>query len=259
MKKDIITTEEIGEILEKYNIGRKPLAKLLGWGDTAIIRYMSGITPTTEYSDKLRRVLDEPGFFYNILLEGKERISDVAFTKSLRKVKELVYGNKLDAAARYVYARVDGDISVSRLQAILYYAQGFHIALYNKEIFEDEYRLAPHGFRPYPGIEEKLKLEAGDVAEVCEGFLNDSEKEMLNIIQNVLGWFGPEAIKLLTSSERAYLARGLGRGDNRVVTNEKLGRLFKNILDHYNISKPAKLYTYFNKRIVEIRRMRRKV
>lgn len=259
MKKDIITTEEIAEILEKYNIGKKPLAKLLGWGDTAIIRYMSGITPTAEYSDKLQKVLEEPGLFYNILLEGRDRISEVAFNKSLKKVKELVCGNKLDAAAGYVYARAGGDISISRLQAILYYAQGFHIALYNKEIFEDEYRLAIHGFRPYPRIEEKLKLETGDVVGVCEEFLDDSEKEMLNIIQNVLGWFGPEAIKLLTSNERAYLARGLGRGDNRVVTNEKLGRLFKNILEHYNISKPAKLYTYFNKRIVEIRRMRRKI
>lgn len=256
MKKDIITTEEIAALLEKYNIGKKPLAKLLGWGDTAIIRYMAGITPTAEYSDKLRRVMEEPDFFYNMLLEGKERISEVAFNKSLKKVKELIYGNKLDAAARYVYSRAGGDISISRLQAILYYAQGFHIALYSREIFEDEYRLAPHGFRPYPNIEEKLRFETDGV--VGEEFLDDSEKEMLNIIQNVLGWFGPEAIKLLTSNERVYLARGLGRGDNRVVTNEKLGRLFKNILEHYNISKPAKLYTYFNKRIVEIRRMRRK-
>lgn len=259
MKKSIITTEEIAEILEKYNIGKKPLARLLGWGDTAIIRYMSGITPTAEYSDKLRRVLEEPGFFYNILTENREQISEVAFNKSVRKVRELIYGNKLDAAARYVYARAGGDISVSRLQAILYYAQGFHIALYNEVIFEDEYRLAIHGFKPYPGVEEKLEFKSGDTTGVCEEFLNESEKEMLNIIQNVLGWFGPEAIKLLTSNERAYLARGLGRGDNRVVTNEKLGRLFKNILEHYNISKPAKLYTYFNKRIVEIRRMRRKV
>jgi len=218
---------------------------------------MSGISPTAEYSDKLRRVLDEPGFFYNILLEGRERISEVAFNKSLRSVKELVYGNKLTAAAGYVYARVGGDISTSRLQAILYYAQGFYIALYDKVIFEAEYRLALHGFKPYPYIEEKLELGSTD-SEMCEEFLSDSEKEMLNIIQNILGWFGPEAIKLLTANERAYLARGLGRGDNRVVTNEKLGRLFKNILEHYNISKPAKLYTYFNKRIVEIRRMRRK-
>ena len=58
----VITADEIRQILEKYRIGKKPLAKLLGWGETTIIRYMEGDIPTSEYSNKLKTLLDNPGF-----------------------------------------------------------------------------------------------------------------------------------------------------------------------------------------------------
>jgi hypothetical protein len=51
----IITADEIKLILDRYRIGKKPLAKLLGWGETTIIRYMEGDIPTNEYSNKLRQ------------------------------------------------------------------------------------------------------------------------------------------------------------------------------------------------------------
>ena len=47
----IISSEEIKLILDRYRIGKKPLAKLLGWGETTIIRYMEGDVPTNEYSN----------------------------------------------------------------------------------------------------------------------------------------------------------------------------------------------------------------
>ena len=47
---EVITVDEIRQILESYRIGKKPLAKLLGWGETTIIRYMEGDIPTSEYS-----------------------------------------------------------------------------------------------------------------------------------------------------------------------------------------------------------------
>ena len=32
-RKDLISVEEINKLLQKYNIGKKPLALLLGWGE----------------------------------------------------------------------------------------------------------------------------------------------------------------------------------------------------------------------------------
>jgi DNA-directed RNA polymerase subunit H (RpoH/RPB5) len=54
---EIISTDEIELILARYNIGKKPLAKLLGWGETTIIRYLEGDIPTLEYSNKLKSIL----------------------------------------------------------------------------------------------------------------------------------------------------------------------------------------------------------
>ena len=56
----IISREEILQILDKYNIGRKPLSILLGWGQTTILRYLSGITTTTEYFKEPYHIFQEP-------------------------------------------------------------------------------------------------------------------------------------------------------------------------------------------------------
>ena len=59
----LICREEILQILEKYNIGRKPLSLLLGWGQTTILRYLNGITPTPEYSKELLHILKDPSYY----------------------------------------------------------------------------------------------------------------------------------------------------------------------------------------------------
>lgn len=41
-QQEIITREEILEILETYNISQKFLSKLLGWGEITLTRYLSG-------------------------------------------------------------------------------------------------------------------------------------------------------------------------------------------------------------------------
>ena len=67
----VITSDEIRQILEKYRIGKKPLAKLFGWGETTIIRYMEGDIPTNEYSTKLKCLLDNPEYYYELLIKDK--------------------------------------------------------------------------------------------------------------------------------------------------------------------------------------------
>ena len=50
-RKDLISVEEINKLLQKYNIGKKPLALLLGWGEATLLRYFDGFTPRREYSE----------------------------------------------------------------------------------------------------------------------------------------------------------------------------------------------------------------
>ena len=54
MEKKSIDKDELKNLLEMYDIGKKPLAKLLGWGETTIVLYAGMKTiPDNEYTQKL--------------------------------------------------------------------------------------------------------------------------------------------------------------------------------------------------------------
>lgn len=48
-KKELITISDIKKILEKYNIEKRPLSKLLGFGELTITRYLDGQLPSVKY------------------------------------------------------------------------------------------------------------------------------------------------------------------------------------------------------------------
>ena len=50
-RRDIIPLEDIRAIPEKYNIGKRPLSLLLGWGEQTFSRYYDGDMPTKQYSE----------------------------------------------------------------------------------------------------------------------------------------------------------------------------------------------------------------
>ena len=63
----IIPLEMIRAIPEKYEIGKRPLSLLLGWGEQTFSRYSDGDMPTRQYSDMLFRIYREPQFYAELL------------------------------------------------------------------------------------------------------------------------------------------------------------------------------------------------
>lgn len=53
---NIISLEKIMGIPEKYNIGKRPLSLLLGWGEQTFSRYYDGDMPTKQYSETLQKI-----------------------------------------------------------------------------------------------------------------------------------------------------------------------------------------------------------
>ena len=90
---NIITKEEIEEILKKYNIGKKPFSIVLGLGEINVIRYLKGSNPTKEISDLLKNILNNPFLYELYLICNKDKISEVAYKKSLGKTKQLELNN----------------------------------------------------------------------------------------------------------------------------------------------------------------------
>lgn len=84
-KNGLITITEIKQILKKYDIGRRPLSKLLGWGEITLTRFLQGQIPTKIYSDKLKELFDEKKFS-KLLEEGKDKIGNTTYLKCKKKL-----------------------------------------------------------------------------------------------------------------------------------------------------------------------------
>lgn len=90
-KNNIISLEDIRKIPVLYNIGKRPLSLLLGWGELTFSRYFEGDMPTKQYSDTLKKLLSDPYYYYEILENGKERLnSNLTYFKSRKTVLELI-------------------------------------------------------------------------------------------------------------------------------------------------------------------------
>ena len=76
-EENIIRTEEINKILSKYKIGKKPLSKLLGWGEVTLIRYLNGDVPSKVYSDQLYKILNEEEYMSKLLEENKNLFMEI--------------------------------------------------------------------------------------------------------------------------------------------------------------------------------------
>jgi DNA-binding transcriptional regulator YiaG len=87
---NIITIEEIKNIIEKYSIEASELSIILGFDEQIIDRYLKGYIPTFENSKCLRKMLISPKDYYDILLKNSNLISISSFEKSKQKCEELL-------------------------------------------------------------------------------------------------------------------------------------------------------------------------
>ena len=87
---NIITIEEIENIIEKYSREASELSIILGFGEQIIDRYLKGYIPTTENSKCLREVLNSPKYYYDMLTKNSNLIPKSAFEQSKERCKVLL-------------------------------------------------------------------------------------------------------------------------------------------------------------------------
>lgn len=231
----VITADEIRQILEKYRIGKKPLAKLLGWGETTIIRYMEGDIPTSEYSNKLKTLLDNPGYYYELLMRRKHCLTNVAFKKTKKAVLARIMASKIYVAAYYIINKTNAEICASYIQFLLYYIQAFSLSLYDKEIFQEDYKINKEG-KPFPQLYKTMKRCGISTLEIGEEFLKEDERRLIDEVLNAFSWFGPRALHAIMLYERSMLKISRDRYNNKIVSKECLKDYFKEICKEYDIN-----------------------
>lgn len=252
----VITLDEIRQILERYRIGKKPLAKLLGWGETTIIRYMEGDTPTKEYSIKLKAILDNPEYYYDILTKRQDCLTNVAFKKSKNAVLTKIMASKIYIAAYYTINRNDAELCPSFIQYILYYTQAFSLALYDKEMFREDYGINDKQM-PYLQLYNNLKRCGVHTLEMGEEYLSEEEKELIDAVQDAFSWYGPSAYCTLMNIEKSNMKITKDKYNNEIISKENLMKYFKNICKEYGIEKIEDISKYPDQCLYDIRSMRK--
>ena len=251
----LITVDEINQILKKYNIGKKPLSYILGLGEVTITRYLDGQNPTKENSDLLKAILDNPNLYELYLITNKDKITDIAYKKSLGKTKQLQLldsHSKLYTVALYIIDKI-GETTPLALQKLLYFANGFSNKILNKCLFTDTPEAWKYG-PVYRNIYECFSYYKGnniDYSELLKDYnfnLNDDEKEYIDQIILLFGCYSGNILREMTHLTEPWLEARVGLNpddvSNRVIDEDVINKYFDKMCEKYHIETKEDIKNY---------------
>ncbi len=121
-------------------------------------------------------------------------------------------------------------ISNLKLQKMIYYAQGFHLAMFNKPFFEDNIIAWEHG----PVVENlyfKYKeYGAGEIPSPISINLKDFNQDQIDLLDEVFevyGQFSAWKLRNMTHSERPWVETP----KNQIISKELMKDFFKTLLN----------------------------
>lgn len=268
-EENIITTEEINKILTKYKIGKKPLAKLLGWGEVTLIRYLNGDVPSKVYSEQLYKILNEDQYMSKLLEENKSLITERAYNNArnaINKLKNINSENniqtEIELIAEYIIA-IGKEITPLALQKILYYAQGFYKAFFGKFLFEDDCQAWVHG-PVYVSIYEKYKdfKSANIIVDIdydIEDIIVDEKREILDAVIKYFGYYNGKALEKMSHYEIPWIKARKGllptENSNNIICKKDIKEYFEKVKDKYDMLNVLDIKKYSDdqfKRVIEI-------
>ena len=177
---DLLTSDEIIAVREKYSISQKDLAALLGWGEKTITRYEGHHVQDMAHDSVLRKIADDPEWFLELLEKGKNRISQEAYEKYKTEISKeyeikqdtylrksiqaqyikyqnnpLYYGNTkldfdkvIDVICYYANSNKVNHLYKVKLMKLLWYADCLSYKKYNHSITGLVYKAMPMGALP---------------------------------------------------------------------------------------------------------------
>lgn len=265
----IITTEEINSILSKYKIGKKPLAKLLGWGEITLIRYLNGDVPSKIYSEQLYNILNNEDYMSKLIEEKKDVITQRAYNNvkdAIKKLKETTFKysieKEIDIIAKYIIV-IGKEITPLALQKILYYAQGFYKAFFGKFLFEEDCQAWVHG-PVFVDIYEKYKDFKSanifiDIDYDIEDIIVDEKREILDAVIKYFGYYNGKALEKMSHYEIPWINARKGllptENSNNIINKEDIKEYFEKVKSKYDMLNVLDIKKYSDdqfKRVIEI-------
>ena len=251
----IVSLEDVQSIPKKYNIGKRPLSLLLGWGEQTLSRYLDGDVPSRQYSEILKKLANDPVYYLDYLETNKEKLqSEVTYRKSKKAAEELIGNNshnsKIDSVIAYILNQCQ-DITPLALQKALYYIQGFYYAFFEKFLFSEDFQAWAHGpvnRNIYARYANYHFDPISNVSKFDSSVFTAQEKSVIDsVIKNICCYSG-KVLERFTHNEKPWL---LTRGDildsapsDRIIEKRIIGEYFCDVKKKYNMVVPGDIRSY---------------
>lgn len=124
-----------------------------------------------------------------------------------------------------------------RLQKLLYYAQGWHLALLEEPLFSEDIQAATHGPVVRP-LYEKYKQYGGEripsVGHFSQTLFKRSSRDVLGQVWRTYGQFSAKRLEDMTHQERPWLEAREGCMDNErsnvVISHDVMWDYFRSVM-----------------------------
>lgn len=255
----LITISDIEKTINIYDIGKRPLSLVLGWGEGTVTRYLNGDMPTKQYSQTLQKVINDPDFMNELLELNKDKVTENAYNGCKKAILVLKGGTldsnpsdqkKIDSVVQYLLYKCV-EITPLALQKLLYYSQAFSRVINKRFLFEEDCEAWVHG-PVYKIIYGKYKDYAYSPIEEFNEFnfnlLANEERELLDSIVNNFGCYSGKVLEEMTHIESPWKdeRRGLRNDEpsNRVITRGSIEKYFNEIKTKYSMVNTSDIRDY---------------
>ncbi len=254
---DIISLEDIRAIPEKYNIGKRPLSLLLGWGEQTFSRYFAGDMPTKQYSEILKQIYASPAHYLSLLEKSKDNLKSYqayekskTTTKMLLNIPAAAQKQKIDLAVDYLLTQC-GDITNMSLQKALYYTQGFFYAFHRTFLFTEDCEAWIHG-PVYRDIYKRYSNYCFDPIDSMDEFdhssLTGEEKLLLDSIIRYVCCYSGKTLESFTHTETPWVSARAGlpadASSNKIISKQSIAEYFTAVKEKYEMLTPSNIKDY---------------
>lgn len=221
--KGIISLDEISEILVKYNIGKEALAEIAGFGKVTVKRYYEGVIPSIEYSDILKRILNDEAFFEELVEKNKDKLSDVSYNKIIMQYKVLteIGKSKIMQITNYIITHL-GEVTPLALEKLLAFSNGVNYAVNGRRMIFEPCEPWQHG-PVYPIIYTKYKkygykpIDDGINSEhgCMLSCVPQCEIDVLNMVLKTFGLYSPKILEMISHMQTPWAEKRINCDKNK--------------------------------------------
>ncbi len=195
VEKGLLTSQEIMDIRQQYQLTQSELAQLLGWGEVTVTRYETKLIQDTTYDQMLRMIKANPLYALQSLERNKASFSEDRYNRIHKGLEDqihasgLSYFKELEILSLYIhhmtptvyngYTKLNIDKVATilhlfaknvphlykvKLMKLLWYIDAYHYKQYNHSITGLVYQHYPYGACPL-GYNEIIQLPSLKVIE----------------------------------------------------------------------------------------------